>query len=270
MKKFEVPYNFNFDFVERFKDETSLFPYIKNFYMPAWKDDCDNTRYDIVLSQHYPVDYRDYLHRIEELKALDNNIPINILMQRSATLSLIEKYNSLGITSFTINDDKLADTVKNKYGDNIELILSVTRSLTDSDLQQNNYSMYDEIVLWTWFNRHLDTVKDLPKNYKYILLCNARCPQNCYLHNEHWFLKADSLEDFRKKENDLCGSFCDWQADSIIWPNDLQFFDPYIKDYKITDRQASTYCIIRSCRDYMIENNVASFSRGIDYYNIKN
>ena len=35
--------------------------------------------------------------------------------------------------------------------------------------------MYDSIVLFFWFNRHLDAIKRLPTKYRYILICNTGC-----------------------------------------------------------------------------------------------
>lgn len=270
MRQFEVPYNMDPNFINYFKERDDLLPYVSCFYMAAWKEDCENTRYATTLFSSYPKNYEEYVQRLKSLQTL--NVPVNILMQKGASFELIEKYIDLGVKQFTINDDELAKQLKEKYQDEIELTLSVTRSLTYIDLMENDYSMYDKIVLWVWFNRHLDILKQLPKQYSYTLLCNSRCVWNCQWHDRHWWLKADDMLKYSQKEQDVC-KHCyeesmkgDQNNNSSIPPKDLEFFDPYIDVFKLVDRQMPTQAILFWLYNYVYL--FEEYSKGIEFYNI--
>ena len=49
MKQFEVPYNLDPEYPEKLLQRPALIPYIDCIYTAAWKDDCENTRFDIIL-----------------------------------------------------------------------------------------------------------------------------------------------------------------------------------------------------------------------------
>ncbi len=270
MKKFEVPYNFDPLFVEKFGYREDLLPYIDCFYLPAWKDDCDNTRFNSTLGENYPKTYDEYDSRIKDLKSF--GVPLCILMQKSATLKLIEKYIALGIKAFTLNDDKLAKRIKAKYPD-VRLSLSITRVLSLADIKEpaHDFSMYDRIVLWHWFSKNIDALSELPDRYKYVLICNSGCVYNCSWHDEHWYIKADDLDDYKRQESEVCAK-CDAvrrsdpDKTSIIEPEDLEFFDPYISVYKLIDRLDHTELIIDNLNAYV--NRFRGCPKGRAYYNI--
>ena len=74
-----------------------------------------------------------------------------------------------------MNDDNLALMAKDKYAD-IRCILSITRILSLEDIQNNDYSMYDEIVLFFNFCRQVQLLKELPTKYKYVLTILSPAP----------------------------------------------------------------------------------------------
>ncbi len=267
MKKFEVPFNFDPAFVEKFSYREDLIPYIDCFYAPAWKDDCENTRFNVTLTDDYPKSYEEYVERLEKLKTL--GVPINILMQKGASVGLMEKYMKLGIDCFTINDDALAGEMKEKHPE-IKLTLSVTRVIKFSDLLEHDFSMYDRIVLWHWFGRHIDAVAGLPDKYSYVLICNSGCNTECIWHEKHWYLRADNLADYRKGEFDIClkcreGIMKNLDKSSLIEPEDLQYFDPYVDAYKLIDRIDMTEVIIDNLNAYAAR--FRGCPKGRDYYN---
>ena len=141
-------------------------------------DQVDNMDERLILT------YDEYVLRLKCLQQL--GLPLCVLMQRNAPLDALERYYDLGIRMFTISDDSLAIASKSRHPD-ISVTLSITSALTESDIKSRDLSMYDHIVLFFWFSRHLDTVKTLPKKYRYILIPNTDCYWNCRWHDAHWF-----------------------------------------------------------------------------------
>ena len=105
----------------------------------------------------------------------------------------------MGVRLFYLTNDELAKKIKNKYKD-VKLILSITRCITDDDLQNSDLSMYDKIVLPFRYCRSIKLFEKLPKDKKYILLVNSHCLYNCNRCKAHWYLTANNLEEFLQKE----------------------------------------------------------------------
>lgn len=269
MKRFEIPYNLDPEYPGRLADRQDLIPYIDSIYAPAWKEDCDNTRFDITFREDYPKSYEEYEARIKDLLSL--GIPISILAQRNAGMRMIKKYRNLGIHSFILNDDKLALKIREAYPE-VKLTLSVTRALTLQELQDGRFEMYDRIVLFHWFSRHLDSMTLLPDRYRYVMICNSGCYYDCKWHDAHWFIKSDDTDTYRKEAEQACRS-CSAilmegkQKSSVIEPEDLIYFDPYLDCYKLVDRYDSTAEIIDHLQQYS-SGIGTSGSRPREYYNI--
>lgn len=262
MKQYELPYNFAYDYVGKLARYSELFPYVRCIYLPAYVDDAMTTRRDIPLREEYPKSYDEYLIRLKTLQQL--GLPLCILMHRNATLETLEKYYALGIRMFTINDDALAIAARSRHSD-ITLTLSVTRCLTEKDLADGDFSMYDDIVLFFWFNRHLSAIKNLPKKYKYILICNTGCYYDCHWHDQHWFAETQKEE---IKATDKCRACVHSVRDTIyIEPENLSYFDPYISSYKLTDRLFDTDRIITDLKAYA-GRNIGAVRRSEDFYNV--
>jgi hypothetical protein len=269
MMRFEVPYNLDPEFPERLSRRQDLIPYIDSIYAAAWKEDCDNTRYDITFRDDYSKSYEEYESRLKDLLSL--GIPVSILAQRGAKISMIRKYRSLGVHSFILNDDKLAVKIREAFPE-VKLTLSVTRVLTLQDLQEGRFDMYDRIVLFHWFSRHLDSLALLPERYKYVMICNSGCYYDCKWHDAHWFIKSDDIEKYREESAQACRS-CNAilmegrQKSSVIEPEDLPYFDPYVDCYKLVDRYDSTDAIIGHLYEYA--NGKGRYGRRPrEYYNL--
>lgn len=262
MKQYELPYNFAYDYVGKLARYSELFPYVRCIYLPAYVDDAMTTRRDIPLRDEYPKSYDEYLIRLKTMQQL--GLPLCILMHRNATLEILEKYYALGIRMFTINDDALAIAARTRHND-ISLTLSVTRCLTEKDLVDGDFSMYDDIVLFFWFNRHLSVIKNLPKKYHYILICNTGCYYDCHWHDQHWF--AETAEE-EIKATDKCRACVHSVRDTIyVEPENLSYFDPYISSYKLTDRLFDTDRIITDLKAYA-GRNIGAVKRSEDFYNV--
>ena len=266
MKKFELPYNFDNDYFAFLNHYQDYFKYIKFIYLPAFKENgIENTRENGFGSMAEKENYHNYDKYVNIIKRFQSlNLDICILIQRNATLEIVQKYiNEFNIKYFVINNDALAATLKELYGDKIYLILSITRSLTQEEIENTDLSMYDEIVLAFWFTRRLYKIKELPKKYNYTILVNCYCDPNCKIKNKlcniHWF-----------KNN---ATICKRKDNIIISPKDLIYYEDYIHSYKLVDRTDKSSEIFTAFNKYIkgYENlNNPDILRGnIDTYNLK-
>ncbi len=268
-KLLEVPYNFESDYIGKLCEKMDCFSHIKCIYMPTWKDDGFNTRSYITLNPGYPKSYDEYVLRIRMIQSL--GLEVCILAQKNVTLAIIDKYYALGVRYFTLNNDGLASILKEKY-DDIHLTLSITRVLTLGDIcsEANDYSMYDNIVLYYWFNRHLSELKTLPKKYKYTLLANCGCYYGCKWCQAHWFAKGDTLEEYLKNIEPALKQCSPYRNDmrnlANVEPENLHYFDPYVDSYKLIDREWETDRILDELQRYVERNPV--IPRDEDYYNL--
>lgn len=268
MKKFEVPYNLDPSFPVKLMQHPDLLPHIECIYAAAWKEDCDNTRFDITYREDYPKTYEEYEQRLKGLIAL--GIPVCILAQKRATLKMIRKYRALGIRQFILNDDKLAAKIKGYYPDT-KLPLSITRAAKLEALQTGDFSMYDRIVLFHWFNRHLNEMSQLPSEYEYILICNSGCYHDCQWHGKHWFLQADTQEEYGRQSDAVCKSCATLlqqgkRQSAYVVPEDLGYFEPYVAAYKLADHYDDTDAILNNL--YRYANRTGGESKPVDYYNL--
>ena len=268
MKQFEVPYNLDPEYPEKLLQRPALIPYIDCIYAAAWKDDCENTRFDITYRDSYPKSYEEYASRIKALLAL--GIPVCILAQKKANITMIRKYRSLGIHQFILNDDKLAARIKQEYPE-VRLTLSITRALTLEELQTGDFSMYDRIVLFHWFARHLDALSLLPAGHQYTMIANSACFHDCKWHDAHWFLHPDNPEAYSKESESICASCTALlakgkQQSAYIEPEDLGYFDPYVACYKLVDRYDDTDVIFNNLYSYATRTGNGGKPR--EYYNL--
>lgn len=247
--KFEVPYNFDINLIEK------LLPYKEHIdfvYMSSFYEDGNNSRQEVLLRNNVPLTWNEYVEHVNEIQKYFN---IGVLIQNDCTMELIEKYYSIGIKIFILNDSDLVLKVKEKY-DDIKCILSITSVLSLEDIKNNDYSMYDEIVLFFNFCRQVQLLKELPTKYKYVLILNSHCVYNCDRCLTHWALREDTLEKYKEKELEIMKDHCDiFREDrAFIQPQDLVYFNEYITNYKILDRLMYSddiiYEIDRYSKDY--------------------
>ena len=259
MKQYEVPYNFAYDFYTKLRRRADPFPYVKCIYLPSFEG--KNTRYDATLQDGYPKTKKEYELRLKALQQL--GLPLCILMQKEATMGRVEEYYSMGIRMVILNDDSLASEIHRKHP-KVTMILSITRAITVEEIQNTDLSMYDEIVLFFWFNRHLTEVKNLPKKYRYVLIPNNDCYYKCRWHDAHWF--ADSLEEMNAATSKCRACIGGLRDTTYIEPENLAYFDPYIDSYKLVDRLNPTDRILEDLDRYA-HRNIGAVQREEDWYN---
>ncbi len=252
----EVPYNFRPNFFQGLDAMCQYKEYIKFIYMPPWKEDYSgNTREYLWDCPWAPKTREDYLDRLQKIQSYE--VPVCILLQNNSTYDLFEKYYTLGVRHFIVGNDSLAKQIKENYNDTY-LVASITKVLFSKDIIENDYSMYDEIVLWFWFNRHLEEIKTLPKKYKYSLQVNAGCYYNCQWHEYHWYHYHDDFMNLGLAFNPNLPCVKYRQVDRnqiIIPPEDLSYFDPYVEGYKLVDRESSTDLIVNHFLSYVFRNS---------------
>jgi hypothetical protein len=220
--------------------------------MPAWREDCLNTRQYAFNDPWSPKTWEEYLYHLYGLQKL--GVDVCILLQNLTSMQVVDKYYSLGVRYFILGNDDFAREIKNKYPDAI-LSASITKVLMLEDLKNNDYSMYDEIVLWFWFNRHYYSLKDLPKQYKYCLMPNCGCYYNCKWHDYHWYLDCENSRDAESFEFKCYEYRKDVRNQMVVLPEDLDYFDPYINTYKLIDRTDPTEKIMGDFLAYISENS---------------
>ena len=188
MRKFEVPYNFDLELINELK-KSDFRENISCVYLPCFYLDGGNSRKNLIFEEKYPKNWEEYKKHLLKIKEV--SYPM-ILFQEGTSFNTIKKYYSLGVRKFCLTDDRLAKEIKSNYAD-VEVILSITRCIKDSELQNSDLSMYDKIVLPFRYCRAIQLFEALPKDKKYILLVNSHCLYNCNRCKAHWHLKADNL-----------------------------------------------------------------------------
>ena len=242
MKKFEIPYNFQSSWIDYYRNNEDLHEYIDFVYVGAVKE--GNIKHARSCIKSFDYDWNEFDKHIKLLQ--NEKIKICILMQVGATLELIEKYiKDYNINIFCINDDELAKQLKEKYGNSIYLILSITRIITvDEILNNENLKYYDLINLHFWFNRKLHIIKKLPKKYMYSLLVSDYCYYNCKIAKQHWFCDDD--------KNIKCLSATkNTKFSTRIGNNDLKIFNKYIDYYKISGKECHASIIFDTLRGFV-------------------
>lgn len=101
--------------------------------------------------------------------------------------------------------------------------------ITVEKLKKNNEEykkFFDIFVLDFSYNKNFLSIKLLPKDFKYMLLINARCNIHCD-GDRHWWHPTGPVS---------CPGILphiNFHQSCMIKPNDLHLFDPYIEVYKI-------------------------------------
>ena len=261
-QKFEIPYNFDFKLIDEL---TPYKDFVDFIYMPSYYADGGNSRKDLILKQSVPDTWDEYLEHLSYIQA---HFDVGILIQENCTIELIDKYYDLGVRIFVLNDSDLTIAAKQQYPD-IRCILSITSILSANDIKNNDYSMYDEIVLFFNFCRQIQLLKELPANYKYVLIINSHCIYNCNRASEHWKLNANTIEEYISKVDPLIYNYCGntYREDrAFILPQDLVYFNDYITNYKLVDRLMPTEDIIYEIDRYTKEYE--STNKDISWYMI--
>ena len=222
------------------------------------------------------------------VKDLATEIPTDF---ETAGAAVGEVNTRFGLTGQALDDlsgkfikfAQLNDTDVSTSIDNVSSVMShfalsgevdaalITPTPTGAGDQIPKVLMYDRIVLFHWFARHLDALERLPTNYQYTMICNSACYYDCKWHDAHWFLKADNPELYGKESDRICANCTALlakgkQQSSYIEPEDLRYFDPYVSCYKLVDRYDDTDTIFN--RLYSYSNRSGTGGKPRDYYNL--
>ena len=175
------------------------------------------------------------------------------------SIDLLKYYFSLGIKKFCVGSIAQAKIIKELFNnDNIEIFGSITMKINRFKLTEEHDKYFDGFVLWFPFNRNIKRIKNLPNNFKYILLINCKCYAFCD-GTHHWFATKEEEEHiYCPRKFFTTNSQEQIFKDSIfIRPNDLQLFDPYISYYKLQGREYKTWQII---------NDIVFYTTDYKYY----
>lgn len=218
-----------------------------------------------MLENKLPKTWKEYKQHIFNIMKIAKP---SVLFQQKVTIKILEKYYRIGIRIFQLTDDSTAKKFKEKYPD-AEIVLSIVKNLTDEELKNNNFDMYDKIVLPFRYCRQLQLFKELPAQNKYIIIVNSHCLYNCNRCKVHWGLTADSLDFYEKKEKELTTGYCQQvysEKRAFILPVDLQYFDSFVSVYKLVDRLDNTEDILDYLNRYSNPDRLKT--KGKNWYQI--
>ena len=210
----------------------------------------NNFKKIVPLNNTFPTDEKEYQSHIEYIqKYFPNNIML--LLQQNNTIMdmhILKKYCEYGITKFCVGSLLQAQYIKELLPE-----AEVTGSITMKIMPTDNFSLYkhyfNNFVLWFPYNRDIQLIKQLPQNFKYILLINCFCSKECS-GSFHWLAKSSEDED---KIIQLCPNAkrgMHIQNSIYIPPQHLPLFEPYIYSYKLQGREYPTVEIIQDIVKY--------------------
>ncbi len=238
MKKFEIPFNFDIELLN-FLDNNIDKNWIEFLFLSPFKEDGINARSHVEnvnvngWTYKVPESRDEYTKIIEEM--IRRGYRPSILFQETEPIPIekLDYYFKLGIKDFVVNNDQLALNIKNKDS-NYNVVASITKTLSANDIAENDYSMYDKIVLHFPFNRALSRLEELPQKYNYAILANSYCSYNCTVAKKHWYSNSEEA----KKIN--CVKHLNKDTLVYIPPEYIHLFEPYASSFKLQGREYST------------------------------
>ncbi len=274
MKKFEIPFNFDIDLLN-FLDNNIDQYWVEFLFLSPFKEDSLNARSHVenvnVNGWTYKVpETRDeYTKIIEEIQG--RGYRPAILLQETSYIPMdkLDYYFKLGIRDFVVNNDEVALNLKYKDS-SYNVVASITKTLSANDIANNDYSMYDKIVLHFPFNRALDRLKELPQKYKYTILANSYCSYKCAVAKKHWYSNSEEAKNINCiKQNN---------KNTLVYipPEYINLFEPYASSFKLQGREYPTHVLANEIYYYynrlhnpmagVIYNRLSSFNKE-QYFN---
>ena len=215
---FEIPWNNDKQLISILKDQEFLYrDKVQCIYLPCAYEHGTNTSQPDIKKWDI-TDAEDAINTIR-----DAGFVPNVLMQRGSTKENIDFYTALGVRSFTLGEDAAARYLREKYGNDVYLIASVTKDLMNEDYQiysENDPALYDVYILRLGYNRDIECVKKLPKNLKYGIMPNITCLWRCPIQRKHWFPSLNEIY----RSMPLSGYNCEVARHSNI--NDTAYISP--------------------------------------------
>lgn len=260
MKPLEIPYNFDMNLISMLKQIDKHNNICNCIYLPPFQYDYVGAKHNYIhlnnnsVNKNFPITRTEYVEHINFINKYFPNKIMLLLQQQNCCMQkhLLTWYYNLGIKNFCVGSIKQALEIKNNFKDT-EVIGSITMKVTPQDLQKKEYEIFDGFVLFFPYNRDIELIKSLPKQYKYILLVNCQCDVICE-GTHHWF--ANSAEE--KCSLLKCPHHYrdqSWENIIKIRPMDLDLFDPYISSYKLQGREYLTVDLLRDIYLYSTDWN---------------
>ena len=252
---FEIPWNADPELIVKIYES----PYkdkVKFVYMPCIYEHGECTRRE----NDYTLLTKDMFEKVVELIKECEFEPC-VLMQRRVEPECIPYYHDLGIRYYTVGEDRIADYLREKYGNDVYITASITKDLMadDYEMYAAKYpDLYDIFILRHGFSKDIEGIINLPKELKYGIMPNLPCLWNCPIYRSHWFSWEENNEEINKYQFKCLPYRDDINNSMYIIPQDIWLFDPYITSYKIVGRTEKTNIIYNHLASYStisIENN---------------
>lgn len=239
-RQFEVPFNHTEELLQFLeKNNKKLLRYVKHILVAPYYLDYVSTRHKEAKK---PLSRQDYERQVQRLQNAGYTISLLFNMPETVETTIIEYYIKLDISTFIVNNDELAKTLK-QLG--LITIASITKRLQLNDIKNRDLSMYDYIVLDYTFNASLNRIKQLPPTHKYILMVNTFCDYTCDFYT-HWReLPGWKCPRVQNQDRNV----------TVIDPHHYDKFDDYISIYKLEGREYTTKMILEDIMYWVFIRN---------------
>ena len=257
MKIFEIPYNFDKNLINLLYNLDPSGNLYHSIYIPPFPEDYITAKNNYINAENleiknlHALNRQQYIEHIEYIKKYFSNKIMLLLQQNNNCINedILQFYFNLGFNKFCVGSIQQAKIIRNLLP-NSEIIGSITMKINPLDLQNPDYEIFNGFVLFFPFNRQYNAIKNLPKQFKYILLVNCDCNIYCS-GTHHWFATKE------QEKNIKCPNktkFC-WENIIRIEPKDLYLFEPYISYFKLQGREFASERIFKDLLLYAGEYN---------------
>ena len=254
MLKFELPYNFDKQLILGYKLLGIEPNQIDCIYMPPFIDDYQTILRTPEKDTYAQLTYKEYFEHVDYVEQqYPGNLQLllqQIKPEKNMSAALIKKYINLGFKNFCVGNIEQAKIIKT-IDPTIKIVGSIAMHTTYEKIISNleEYKNYfDSFVLDFSFNKNILKIKQLPKDFEYMLLANSRCNTTCE-GDRHWWGDGESHKCPGIYPNIHYNNSC------MIRPTDLHIFQPYIKVFKLQDRGWPTTSILQSVAMYCCDIN---------------
>lgn len=283
MKKFAVPYNYDYTLLEHLFEEMQ--PFVKEVYFPADLRVHSNGR-----SDPQPENYSKQILKIIEYST-QNNVKSNLILnglctglqytEREEVRKLLQYVDFLlqhGLQCVTVSNPLLARAIHQEFvGKPLEISVSVNSCI--GSVQKAVY--WEEIGATSFtldcdFNKDLTLLANLKKHcqMKIKVIVNQTCIPDCFVRTTHNLLvsHAGEREGVSNIDRD-CFRICmtmnhkkPWLVYSspLIPPYALTKYDPFVDTYKISGRNRPTQEILNIVGAYA---QLPEYREYTQYYN---
>lgn len=276
-KPFEIPYNFDkklIDFLNIYRPNIN----IHCIYLPPFELDYSDAAKKITIQfghQDIPSTIQEYEDHIQYIR---NFFPNKLMLLLQSNKYIMNKkklsyYIKLGFTKFCVGSIKQAKIIKKIYP-NAEIIGSITMKIEPEELNKriNLYKKYfDGFVLWFPYNRNIQKIDALPKDFNYILLVNCGCSIFCD-GTHHWFEKTRKMESefYKFCPREQCPENKVYEKIVFIKPTHLYLFENKVAYFKLQGRESTTQHIIQDIIMYTTNIDAYAVTKEHDIYQTYN